>query len=734
MPKTKKRAKELGLKNSGVFRRNAVPIIVKGEAFYRPKDIERTYSLTAAKKAGLKLKEGVEPICQKYTQHIGHWDEYRESDFVCISVEKRNKYNAEREASQRTREEERKKRQLEHKEWQQAQLEAKKKEEEERLEAIRILDSYTETFQCSPRESTKYTIISGPTNSGKTHDAIEILKNTQNGIYLSPLRLLAWEVYERLRAAGVPVSLVTGEEKIIDPCAVVVCSTVEMFLSERRYDIIVLDEVQMVADRQRGGYWTDVLLNGDADNFYILCAPYIKNLLQRFLEGIGRRITVVEKERLCNLEFLTREFTLQSIPKRSILIAFSRHGVLALADMLRKKHKCSVIYGGLPPQVRRLQAERFMSGETDICVATDAIGMGLNLPAEYVIFNELEKFDGISVRRLKPREFHQIAGRSGRFGLHDVGYVAKISGGKKIRKDYEYLSKSIPAEITTFVVNPTWDVISQMGGTLSSRLQTWHKFFTPPEYFVKRDVKDLLGACSVIQQYQFDLLVQWKLCFAPIDSKNTTPFAGLVQQLYHEQAVSIPHIVESDSLELLESQLKELDLFIWFTHHFAHSNEDFDLAMDKKEKIATQIDTILVSKRIKRSCRNCGRKMPITFPYPICDGCYRNSRSWNDYDEWDDDWDDDEDEEEEEEEEWESAYQYQNKQFPEESKLCRAVTRLIHKLKYRKKRDVAEILGITEAALSPFYSHDMSKLTKKQLQTWKEQINKKLREQQGAVS
>ena len=208
------------------------------------------------------------------------------------------------------------------------------------------------------------------------------------------------------------------------------------------------------------------------------------------------------------------------------------------------------------------------------------------------------------------------------------------------------------------------------------------------------------------------------------------PFAGLVRQLYDEQAVSIPHIVESDSLEVLESQLKELDLFIWFTHHFVHSNEDFDLAMDKKEEIATQIDTILVSKRIKRSCRNCGKKMPITFPHPICDGCYRSSRPWNDYDGYDD-WDD---EEWDNDEERESEYQYQNKQFPEESKLCRAVTRLIHKLRYRKKRDVAEILGITEEALSPFYSHDMSKLTKKQLQTWKEKINKKLCEQQSAVS
>ncbi|MBX3605916.1 MAG: helicase [Piscinibacter sp.] len=286
---------------------------------------------------------------------------------------------------------------------------------------------YPDTFVHARRLQRSVTLYVGPPNSGKTHAAFERLAQAHDGAYLAPLRLLALEGRDRLAARGVACSLLTGEENVPAPDARVVSSTIEMVATDRPVDVAVIDEAQMIFDASRGWAWTQAIVAVPANELVIICSDYAVPVIQGLLGLCGERCSVRLFERKQHVQLLPRPVGLAALQRGDAVVAFSRRDVLALRDRIAAAgHVVSVIYGALPPEVRRREAERFAQGESDILVATDAIGMGLNLPIRRVLFSTLSKFDGAGDRPLEPSEVHQIAGRAGRFGLHEEGFAGVL--------------------------------------------------------------------------------------------------------------------------------------------------------------------------------------------------------------------------------------------------------------------------------------------------------------------
>ncbi len=259
--------------------------------------------------------------------------------------------------------------------------------------------------------------VLGPTNTGKTHLAIERLLAHSSGIIGFPLRLLARENYDRMvaRKGAKNVALITGEEKIIPPDARWYACTVEAMPLDRAAEFVAVDEIQLCADADRGHIFTDRLLHarGMVETMF-LGAETIRPLLQRLVP----QAEVETRPRLSQLRFAGPE-KLVRLPPRSAVVAFSAGEVYAIAELIRRRRGgCAVVMGRLSPRTRNAQVALYQEKEVDFLVATDAIGMGLNMDVDHVAFARLGKFDGHRPRRLAASEVAQIAGRAGR-GMRD---------------------------------------------------------------------------------------------------------------------------------------------------------------------------------------------------------------------------------------------------------------------------------------------------------------------------
>lgn len=255
--------------------------------------------------------------------------------------------------------------------------------------------------------------VLGPTNTGKTHLAVERLLAHRTGIIGLPLRLLAREIYDRcVRIKGERhVALVTGEEKIVPKGAPWFVCTVEAMPLDRAYDFLAVDEIQMCADAERGHIFTDRLLHArGSEETMFLGADTVRGLIRRLVPGAE----FIARPRLSQLGYAGSK-KLSRLPKRSAVVAFSATDVYAIAEQLRRQRGgAAVVLGALSPRARNAQVELFQNRDVDVMVATDAIGMGLNLDIEHMAFAELSKFDGVGTRPLTPAEIGQIAGRAGR--------------------------------------------------------------------------------------------------------------------------------------------------------------------------------------------------------------------------------------------------------------------------------------------------------------------------------
>jgi len=330
---------------------------------------------------------------------------------------------------------------------------------------------YPDTFPKARAQQRTVKLYVGPPNSGKTHAAFERLCQARDGAYLAPLRLLALEGRDRMVARGVACSLLTGEENVPAEGARFVSSTIEMVSTNNPVEVAVVDEAQMIFDASRGWAWTQAIVAVPASELIIICSEYAVPAIENLLGVCGERCTVQRFQRKQHVELLPRPVPLGGLQAGDAVVAFSRRDVLTLRDAIAANGRpVSVIYGALPPEVRRREAERFACGESEILVATDAIGMGLNLPIRRVLFSTLSKFDGVGDRLLDESEVHQIAGRAGRFGFHEEGFTGVLDLAEptaaRTLKELMHRQPKAPRHFKAPVAPNGWHV-----RTISERLQ-----------------------------------------------------------------------------------------------------------------------------------------------------------------------------------------------------------------------------------------------------------------------
>ncbi|HHT16301.1 MAG TPA: RNA helicase [Papillibacter sp.] len=441
----------------------------------------------------------------------------------------------------------------------------------------------------------------GETNTGKTYRAIERLMQAKNGAYLAPLRVLALENFEKLNENGIPTNLITGEEELLVEGASHVCSTIEKLDIARRYDVCVIDEIQMIANTQRGQAWTRAVLGLCCPEIHICGAENARALLMRILEDCGDEVEVIEYKRKTPLEVVDKPFTLRQVERGDALVAFSKRGVLELAALYQSKGiRTSVIYGDLPPEVRRMQYRDFLSGESTVLVTTDAIGMGVNLPIRRIIFTDLVKFDGNERRLLTSQEVKQIAGRAGRQGIYDVGYVAAMEDGGA-----DYLRECLETEdepLEQAVLGPSEALLEIKELPLREKLALWSVTEEKLGYYRKMDVRDYLLVLDAIAPFKLPEPIAFRLMTLPFDVRSFELMQTLldyVDAFFIRKKTTVPRPEETGfELQDLERYYQKLCLYYSFSKNFGAQFEP-EWVYKEREDTSERMNKLLL--RLEKS-------------------------------------------------------------------------------------------------------------------------------------
>ncbi|WP_454913773.1 SUV3 family DEAD/DEAH box RNA helicase [Stutzerimonas chloritidismutans] len=468
------------------------------------------------------------------------------------------------------------------------------------------------------RLTRRWTALLGPTNSGKTHRSIEAMAAAERAIYLSPLRLMALENQERIESMGVPCSLVTGEEEIIREGATHFCCTVEEFARFRHqhWDVVVVDEVQMMADSQRGWAWVDALVSAYTPQLMMTGPALIEPSLRTLCDLCEDKLVVQRTKRLSPVEVARHATTLERLEPGSLLVAFSRKLVLELKGMLESAGKSvSVVYGALSPEVRREQARRFREGEADIMVATDAVGMGLNLPAHTLCFYTDEKFDGIQNRQLKVQEVKQIGGRAGRFGHHDSGEITALDPQtlKSIRRLFN--SPDAPVDLSQFQVRPSIDHLSAISELMGepSLLRSWLTFNRNINYgeaFISVLPDELAEWIELIDDPKIPLWLRWTFACTPIrggfDSPASQHAQRWIKRVTEGHAIPMPKLLLGSDLSSLESTLHVVETYLHLARSLPEHFPEHDDGEDARKLLNDAITRELSRQRKPRAARRGG--------------------------------------------------------------------------------------------------------------------------------
>ena len=472
----------------------------------------------------------------------------------------------------------------------------------------------------------------GPTNSGKTHDALERLKQAEHGAYFGPLRLLALEVYDRLNSDNVPCSMITGEETLEIPGAVCQACTVEMLNDHEYFDVAVVDECQMASDPYRGHNWTRAVLGLRAEEIHLCMAPEAEDIVIQMIRRCKDSFQVVRHKRNTRLTLEKKPYSLKrDLKKGDALIVFSKKSVLALAAHLENQGvRCSVIYGSLPPATRREQVRRFLERETEVVVSTDAIGMGLNLPIRRIVFVETRKFDGTSRRSLLPEEIRQIAGRAGRFGLYEEGFVTAIDDIETIEDGLS--ARPLPI-MKAYVGFP--EQLLSLPADIDTLVKIWAGMEAPAIY-EKMEVDELLSLYMSFEHIhrehmeEFSKQEIYKLITCSVDIDNK-----LVMELWRDycreyrgaEELEFPYHPGPDLYDM-ESYYKMLDLYFQFSRKVGLPVKEEELSLERRhteEEISRILRTECAS--YTRKCSICSRELSWDYPFSICERCFEQGRS-----------------------------------------------------------------------------------------------------------
>lgn len=472
----------------------------------------------------------------------------------------------------------------------------------------------------------RFVIHVGGTNTGKTYQSLNRLAQAQSGVYLAPLRLLALEVQESMLVRGVNCSMLTGEEEDIRPGATHIASTVEKLDPNRHCEVAVVDECQMIADDARGFAWTRAVLGCCAQEIHLCTAPEGVDILKQLIESCGESYEIISHSRMADLTLVRTPVTLSDAQEGDALIAFSKRRVLELAEQLRQMGvQPSVIYGALPYATRKMQMERFLRGESKVLVATDAIGMGLNLPIRRIIFTRDRKFDGQHNRPLYPAEIRQIGGRAGRFGVYEEGFVTALMDSEILWQGFDAPTEPIEKAMLGFS-----DLVLRVEHDLLEVLQVWNRIPAIAPY-QKMPIDRYILILKTLEENELMLSKEESLRAATIpfderDEELMDYFLLYCEQYLTNKTIAIPHRTKP-SLDGLELYSQLLDLYYSFCRAFRQP-VDLDWLRTEKENTALQINELLLRELAQKghSCKICHAPMPLDSHYRICYKCMKKKK------------------------------------------------------------------------------------------------------------
>jgi ATP-dependent RNA helicase SUPV3L1/SUV3 len=499
------------------------------------------------------------------------------------------------------------------------------------------------------REPERVVAHLGPTNSGKTYAALEELVRAGAGVYAGPLRMLAQEAHRRLgeKVGFDNVGLITGEERVNEH-APILATTVEM--APQRGSLLVLDEVQWADDEERGSAWTRLLLAGEFREILLLGAIDALPLVERAFPQAELKVF----ERKLPLEFVG-ERQLRSLGKGTVLIAFSRKAVLALAGEVNRLHpgRVAVLYGAMPLASRREEIDRFLSGSADVCVATDVLGHGVNLPCETLLFAETNKFDGEARRDLLPWELAQIAGRAGRFGLVERGHVGVLAGLAWGHADPDLVESALEPHVQLHDGFRGYRIVDEARirprlsdlhvddpRYLDDAVVAWHRValreWAQESWLAVESLQPIRARLDAVQRRlrergrSVSLEDTWKLVNAPVDEDNLELLATLALAIAGDR-IARPHLtflldtarLRGASLEDAEQAGREASILRWFALQYpAVGGVTIERAAALEEAAAERVVARLrleVESPTLGRCRSCGRSTAPWFP--LCDRC-----------------------------------------------------------------------------------------------------------------
>ena len=477
----------------------------------------------------------------------------------------------------------------------------------------------------------------GPTNCGKTYHALESLKRAMNGVYLGPLRLLALEVYEKMNDAGIPCTMLTGEERIYQENSFITASTIEMLDIEQEYDVAVIDEAQMITDPDRGHSWTRAILGVQAKEIHVCMSPAAEKVVKHLISLCNDTEETHRYERKTQLlcEDVPCTFP-DDVQEGDAVIAFSKRSVLDIAGRLESDGiKASVIYGSLPPEIRRRQIHLFTTHQTKVVVSTDAIGMGLNLPVRRIVFAQTTKFDGKETGPLTVETIHQIAGRAGRYGIYDTGYVNAV-GEENLRFIKENFPKKEKEVESVSLGFP--QVLLDMDEPLDAILKIWKSVETQPPFekisieevlfLYERAYKDRKEIDGFEDKHQL-----YRMLTCSIDVKNR----DIVELwLYYcktytaDVSLHFPALIMCTDIGLhkYETFYKLLDLYYQFSIRMGKVIEQDRLDREREKTEETIMRLLSKDKNVFiRKCQFCGAPIPLSSTSRACDSCYEEMKA-----------------------------------------------------------------------------------------------------------
>ncbi|MFB9245545.1 helicase-related protein [Massilia antarctica] len=484
----------------------------------------------------------------------------------------------------------------------------------ERTRASINLAEYPDSFEVARRLPRKFIALLGPTNSGKTHRAMEALAKAKSGVYLAPLRLLALENFERLQSArphGKPlaVSLVTGEERRIADDATHVASTVEMLDTRTPVEVAVIDEIQMLADRDRGAAWTAAVCGAPASVVYLVGAPEARRAIEALAERLACPLEVHVLKRMAPLSMEPAAVRkLRNLKRGDAVICFSRREVLMWRDMITEMGlSVATVYGNLAPEVRRAQAERFREGKADIVVGTDALAMGLNMPIERIVMTTSVKYNGVEEEEISASLARQIAGRAGRYGVHEEGKVAGYDDETHEVMRALLKEKLAPLNATGFSVAPSVEHLHRIaavtGETSLVRLlrRFVHNIDVPDGFFYPRITEEQSERAVWLDTLPLSVAEKFMLSLVPVSTRVPS-----LQRAWEMWAQSLAKKkvckLHEDSGQLAWQNLQEVEdscrlysAYAWLAYRAPEFFPSVALAQELARSASERVDSILQS-------------------------------------------------------------------------------------------------------------------------------------------